>query len=126
MHAGTRQIYGRPEYLSVDERHPLQPVDVNGFNKMASEAYHLLYRDVYGIKIRFLRLTNVYGPGIRIKDLQTFLGIWPRRAIEGESVEVWDGEQRRDLLYVGDAADSFLYAGLAPEGGGIGVQCRRR
>jgi nucleoside-diphosphate-sugar epimerase len=75
-HAGTRQIYGRPEYLPVDERHSLRPVDVNGVNKMAGEAYHLLYRDVYGIKTRSLRLTNVYGPGMRIKDArQTFLGI---------------------------------------------------
>jgi UDP-glucose 4-epimerase len=63
VHAGTRQIYGRPDYLPVDERHPLRPVDVNGVNKMAREAYHLLYRDVYGIKSRSLRLTNVYGPG---------------------------------------------------------------
>jgi UDP-glucose 4-epimerase len=106
VHAGTRQIYGRPEYLPVDERHPLRPVDVNGVNKMAGEAYHLLYRDVYGIKTRSLRLTNVYGPGMRIKDArQTFLGIWLRRVIEGEPFEVWGGEQRRDLLYVDDAAD---------------------
>jgi UDP-glucose 4-epimerase len=84
VHAGTRQIYGRPEYLPVDERHPLRPVDVNGVNKMA---YHLLYRDVYGIKTRSLRLTNVYGPGMRIKDArQTFLGIWLRRIIDGEPV----------------------------------------
>jgi nucleoside-diphosphate-sugar epimerase len=59
VHAGTRQIYGRPDYLPVDERHPLRPVDVNGVNKMAGEAYHLLFRDVYGIKSRSLRLTNV-------------------------------------------------------------------
>jgi hypothetical protein len=38
VHAGTRQIYGRPRYLPVDERHPLRPVDVNGVNKMAGEA----------------------------------------------------------------------------------------
>jgi len=54
---------------------------------MAGEAYHLLFRDVYGIKTRSLRLTNVYGPGMRIKDArQTFLGIWLRRIIE-----VWRG-----------------------------------
>jgi UDP-glucose 4-epimerase len=119
VHAGTRQIYGRPEYLPVDERHPLRPVDVNGVNKMAGEAYHLLYRDVYGIKTRSLRLTNVYGPGMRIKDArQTFLGIWLRRVVEGEPFEVWGGEQRRDLLYVDDAAEAFLYAALTPEAEG--------
>src|SRR5499427_9435807 len=119
VHAGTRQIYGRPEYLPVDERHPLRPVDVNGVNKMAGEAYHLLYFDVYGIKSRSLRLTNVYGPGMRIKDArQTFLGIWLRRVIESEPFEVWGGEQRRDLLYVDDAAEAFLYAALAPGAAG--------
>jgi nucleoside-diphosphate-sugar epimerase len=116
VHAGTRQIYGRPHYLPVDEHHPLRPVDVNGVNKMAGEAYHLLYRDVYGIKSRSLRLTNVYGPGMRIKDArQTFLGIWLRRLIEAEPFEVWGGEQRRDLLYVDDAADAFLYAAITRE-----------
>ncbi len=122
VHAGTRQIYGRPEYLPVDERHPLRPVDVNGVNKMAGEAYHLLYRDVYGIKTRSLRLTNVYGPGMRIKDArQTFLGIWLRRVIEGQPFEVWGGQQRRDLLYVDDAADAFLSAALTTEAEGLAL-----
>jgi UDP-glucose 4-epimerase len=122
VHAGTRQIYGRPEYLPVDERHPLRPVDVNGVNKMAGEAYHLLFRDVYGVKTRSLRLTNVYGPGMRIKDArQNFLGIWLRRVIEGEPFEVWGGEQRRDLLYVDDAAEAFLYAAITPEAEGLAL-----
>src|SRR5499427_1441588 len=122
VHAGTRQIYGRPEYLPVDERHPLRPVDVNGVNKMAGEAYHLMYCDVYGIKTRSLRLTNIYGPGMRIKDARrTFLGIWLRRVVEGEPFEVWGGEQRRDLLYVDDAAEAFLYAGLTPETEGLAL-----
>jgi len=119
VHAGTRQVYGRPNYLPVDEHHPLRPVDVNGVNKMAGEAYHLLFRDIYGIKSRSLRLTNVYGPGMRIRDArQTFLGIWLRRVIEGKPFEVWGGEQRRDLLYVDDAADAFLYAAVCREAEG--------
>jgi UDP-glucose 4-epimerase len=122
VHAGTRQIYGRPRYLPVDENHPLRPVDVNGVNKMAGEAYHLLFCDVYGIKSRSLRLTNVYGPGMRIKDArQTFLGIWLRRVIEDQPFEVWGGEQRRDLLYVEDAADAFLYAALTPAAEGLAL-----
>src|SRR5436305_7078898 len=116
VHAGTRQIYGRPHYLPVDEAHPLRPADVNGVNKMAGEAYHLLFRDVYGLKTRSLRLTNVYGPGMRIKDArQNFLGIWLRRAVEGEPFEVWGGEQRRDMVYIEDAVDAFLCAAISPE-----------
>ena len=116
VHAGTRQIYGRPRYLPVDEAHPLRATDVNAVNKTAGEAYHLLYRDVYGIKSRSLRLTNVYGPGMRIKDArQNFLGIWLRRALEGQAFEVWGGEQRRDMVYVEDAADAFLAAAVTPQ-----------
>ena len=116
VHAGTRQIYGRPRYLPVDEAHPLRATDVNGVNKTAGEAYHLLFHDVYGLKSRSLRLTNVYGPGMRIKDArQNFLGIWLRRALEGDAFEVWGGEQRRDMVYVDDAAEAFLAAAASPE-----------
>jgi UDP-glucose 4-epimerase len=122
VHAGTRQIYGRPRYLPVDEMHPLRPADVNGVNKMAGEAYHLLFHDVYGIDTRSLRLTNVYGPGMRIKDArQNFLGIWLRRALEGEAFEVWGGEQRRELLYVEDAVEAFLLAALCPDTAGLAL-----
>lgn len=122
VHAGTRQIYGRPRYVPVDEEHPLRPADVNGVNKMAGEAYHLLFRDVYGLKTRSLRLTNVYGPGMRIKDAkQNFLGIWLRRAVEGEPFEVWGGEQRRDMVYVEDAVEAFLCAAVTPETEGLAL-----
>jgi UDP-glucose 4-epimerase len=122
VHAGTRQIYGRPSYLPVDEAHPLRPPDVNGVNKMAGEAYHLMFHDVYGLDTRSLRLTNVYGPGMRIKDArQNFLGIWLRRVLEGEAFEVWGGEQRRELLYVDDAAEAFLRAALTPETAGLAL-----
>ena len=122
VHAGTRQIYGRPRYLPVDEKHPLRPPDVNGVNKMAGEAYHLMFHDVYGLKTRSLRLTNVYGPGMRIKDArQNFLGIWLRRTIEGDPFEVWGGKQRRELLYVDDAAEAFLCAALSPETAGLAL-----
>ena len=115
VHAGTRQIYGRPRYLPVDEAHPLAPTDVNGVNKMAGEAYHLTFHSAYGTKTRSLRLTNVYGPGMRIKDArQNFIGIWLRRALEGEAFEVWGGEQRRDMVFVEDAAEAFLAAAVTP------------
>ena len=109
--ASTRQIYGRPDYLPVDEAHPRRPVDVNGINKMAAEAYHTLYSQVYGLKTVSLRLTNTYGPRMRIKDArQTFLGIWLRRAVEDAEFEVWGGEQKRDLTYIDDVVEAFLLA----------------
>jgi dTDP-glucose 4,6-dehydratase/UDP-glucose 4-epimerase len=110
--ASTRQLYGKPEYLPVDEKHPIRPVDVNGINKLAGEMYHLLYNNVYGIRASALRLTNTYGPGMRVKDArQTFLGIWIRNAIEGKPILVFgDGKQLRDFNYVDDAVDALLAA----------------
>lgn len=109
--ASTRQIYGKPDYLPVDEKHPLRPVDVNGINKIAGEQYHILYHQVYSIRSCALRLTNTYGPSMRIKDArQTFVGVWIRRLLEGKPFEVWGGEQLRDFNYVTDVADAFIRA----------------
>lgn len=111
--ASTRQIYGRPQYLPVDEKHPIRPVDVNGINKTAGEFYHILYNDVYGIRATVLRLTNSYGPRMRIKDArQTFLGIWIRNLLQGAAVDVWGGTQLRDFNYVDDVVDALLIAAL--------------
>ena len=110
--ASTRQIYGKPKYLPVDEEHPLAPVDINGVNKMAGEWYHLLYQKVYGIPSTILRLTNTYGPRMRIKDArQTFLGIWIRNLLEGKPIQVFgDGCQRRDYNFVEDVVDALILA----------------
>ena len=110
--ASTRQIYGKPKYLPVDEKHPRHPVDVNGINKIAGEQYHILYQEVYGIASSVLRLTNTYGPRMRIKDArQTFLGVWIRNLLEGKPIQVFgDGKQRRDYNYVEDVLDALLIA----------------
>ncbi len=108
--ASTRQIYGKPEYLPVDERHPLQPVDVNGINKLAGEWYHIVYHNVYGLPTVSLRLTNTYGPRMRVKDArQTFLGWWIRQLLEGQTLQIYgDGRQLRDFNYVDDAVEALL------------------
>ena len=112
--ASTRQIYGKPKYFPVDEKHPLHPVDVNGINKIAGEQYHILYQKVYGIASAVLRLTNTYGPRMRIKDArQTFLGIWIRNLLQGKEIQVFgDGKQRRDYNYVEDVLDALLIAAI--------------
>ncbi len=109
--ASTRQMYGKPDYLPVDEQHILRPTDVNGINKMAGEWYHILYNNVYGIRACALRLTNTYGRGMRICDArQTFLGIWIRLLLEGKPFAIWGGEQLRDFNHVDDVVDALLIA----------------
>jgi dTDP-glucose 4,6-dehydratase/UDP-glucose 4-epimerase len=119
--ASTRQLYGRPQYLPVDEKHPVNPIDVNGINKLAGEWYHLLYSNVYKIRACALRLTNTFGPGMRVKDgRQTFLGVWIRNLIEGKPIQVFgDGRQRRDFNFIDDVIEALLLVAAAPasEGG---------
>ena len=128
--ASTRQVYGKPKYLPVDEQHPIDPVDVNGINKLAGEGYHLIYHKVHGIRSCVLRLTNNYGPRMRVKDArQTFLGLWIRDLFDGKPLHVFgDGVQLRDFSYVDDCVEghpapvlmkSFFFAAYA----GFAVIC---
>lgn len=113
--ASTRQVYGVPQYLPVDEQHPLAPVDVNGIHKLAAESYHRLYSQVYGIWTVCLRLTNTYGPRQLIgHSRQGFMGWFVRLALEDRALPLYgDGSQRRDFLYVDDAVEALMRAGLA-------------
>ncbi len=113
VYAGTRQVYGRPDRLPVDESHLVRPADINGVNKAAGEYYHLLYNNVFGVRACSLRLTNVYGPRQLIRhNRQGFIGWFIRLAIEGGDIQIFgDGSQLRDFVYVDDAADAFLRAG---------------
>ncbi len=117
--ASTRQIYGKPDTLPVNETHLLRPVDVNGINKMAGEWYHILYNNVHGLRACALRLTNTYGPRMRVKDpRQTFLGVWIRLLVQGRAFEVWGGKQVRDFTYVDDAVDALLRAAASDRANG--------
>jgi UDP-glucose 4-epimerase len=113
VYAGTRQVYGRPRSLPVDETHLLNPTDVNGINKISGEFYHLVYNSVYGIRACSLRLTNTYGPRQLIRhNRQGFIGWFIRQAVLGETIQIFgDGTQKRDFDYVDDVVDAFLRAG---------------
>lgn len=113
--ASTRQLYGRPRYLPVDEQHPFHPVDVNGINKLAAERYYTLYHDVYGMRTVSLRLTNTYGPRMDLRsDTKGFMGIFVRKALLKERISIFgDGRQRRDFNYVDDVVRALLLAGIS-------------
>jgi UDP-glucose 4-epimerase len=112
VHTSTRQVYGRPIRLPVDETHPARPVDVNGVAKLAGEQLHMVYAQVYGLRATSLRLTNVYGPRQRLtSDQLGFLPVFIRTALEGGVIELFGtGEQRRDCLHVDDVVDAALAA----------------
>jgi UDP-glucose 4-epimerase len=113
--AGTRQVYGKPDRLPVDEDHLVRPTDINGINKAAGEYYHLVYNNVFGVRACSLRLTNVYGPRQLVKhNRQGFIGWFVRLAVEGRQIQIYgDGSQMRDFVFVEDVCDAFLRAGAS-------------
>lgn len=114
--AGTRQVYGRPNSHPVNEAHPANPTDFNGISKLAGDLYHVVCHQVYGLWTCVLRLTNVYGPHMRIKDArQTFLGWWLRQLLDGQELTIFgDGSQIRDLNYVADVVEALLLCVARP------------
>jgi UDP-glucose 4-epimerase len=120
VHTSTRQVYGRPRYLPVDEAHPTEPVDVNGISKLAAEQAHLIYARTYGMRASVLRLTNVFGPRQRLRgDDSGFLPSFIRRALLDEPITLYgDGSQSRDCLYVDDVIAALAAAALCPDAPG--------
>ncbi|MBL8206743.1 MAG: NAD-dependent epimerase/dehydratase family protein [Blastocatellia bacterium] len=116
----TRQVYGKPLYLPVDEQHRVAPPDINGIHELAAENYHLLYHRIYGLRSVVLRLTNVYGPRqLLAHNRQSFIAWFIRRALDGDVIELFgEGRQRRDLNYVEDVIDALLFAGASEEAEG--------
>jgi UDP-glucose 4-epimerase len=111
--AGSRQQYGRPRYLPVDEEHPLEPVDVNGIHKAAAESATLLYHRVHGLPTCSLRLTNTYGRRMQMRNPRQGFAAWfVRLAVEGREIELFGGgESLRDFNEVDDVVDAFLLCG---------------
>jgi UDP-glucose 4-epimerase len=120
VYAGTRQQYGKPRYLPLDEDHLQAPTDVNGVNKLAGEWYHIVYHTAYGLRTTSLRLTNTYGPRQLVKhNRQGFIGWFIRQAVEGQTIQLYgDGSQLRDLTYVDDVVEAFLLAGASDAANG--------
>jgi UDP-glucose 4-epimerase len=112
VHTATRQQYGKPLYLPVDEAHLIQPTDVNGINNWAGEMYFMVYTQVYGLRATSLRLTNTYGPRQLIAhNRQGFIAWFVRLALLGEEIQLFGtGEQLRDMCYVDDTVEALLLA----------------
>ncbi len=125
--AGTRQVYGSPLRLPVDETHPLGPPDYNGVSKIAAEFYARVAAERLGLSTAVLRLTNVYGPRQLVAHSRaSFTGWLVRKAVRGEDIELFGtGQQRRDVLYVDDAVEAFLLAADKVPGNGEAWNCGR-
>jgi len=104
-------VYGEPQYLPIDENHPLNPKNLYGSSKLMGEMLVKQYYSDYSIPYAILRYFNVYGPrmrpgpyaGVVLRFIEALLGGSPP-TIYG------DGEQTRDFVYVGDVARANLLA----------------
>jgi UDP-glucose 4-epimerase len=116
----SRLVYGKPRYLPVDEKHPLDPESIYAAHKLAVENYHLIYGRLYGLKATVLRISNPYGPfqageGRAYGIANAFI----QAAVSGRPITLFgDGSQRRDYLYIDDLVDALLRAACLPESRG--------
>jgi len=104
-------VYGTPRQTPIPETHPTDPTCSYGIVKLAIEKYLALYRVLYGLDYRILRLANPYGPGQEANRAQGVVGTFLSRIADDETIEVWgDGSVVRDYIYIGDTVSAMLQA----------------
>lgn len=104
-------VYGNPEYLPIDEKHPTNPLVSYGITKLVIEKYLQMYSHLYGIKAITLRVANPYGERQRIETAQGAVGVFLNLALKGDPIQVWgDGSVTRDYIHVSDVAEAFVKA----------------
>ena len=111
-------VYGEGERLPLTEESAKLPVSPYGTAKLAAEYYLATFARLYGLETVALRYSNVYGPRQNPRGEAGVVAIFARQLLAGEPVTIFgDGEQTRDLVYVGDVAAANLAASectLAP------------
>lgn len=101
--ASSAAVYGQPEYIPIDEAHPLEPSSLYGFEKVAVDEYARLYNELYGLETVALRYFNVYGPRQTGGDYSGVVSIFLEQARAGNPITVnGDGEQTRDFVHISD------------------------
>lgn len=104
-------VYGQPQYLPIDERHPTEPMVSYGITKLAIEKFMVMFQHLHGLKPVILRVTNPYGERQRVETAQGAVGVFLDRIIRGQPIEIWgDGSVSRDYIHVSDVAQAFARA----------------
>lgn len=111
IYPASAAIFGNPEYLPIDEKHPLNMISGYGISKHTVEHYLKVYETLHGIKFTVLRYANVYGPRQDSTGEGGVVAIFSEKFSRGEDVEIYgDGEQTRDFVYVADVANANVLA----------------
>ncbi|MDQ6671974.1 MAG: NAD-dependent epimerase/dehydratase family protein [Chloroflexota bacterium] len=106
LFASSREVYGEPINLPVDEDSPLQAINSFGVSKVAGEAYCRAFRRELGLQVSILRLADVYGP----RDVGRVVPLWIDQAIAGHDLDVYGGKQVLDLVWVETVVEAMVRA----------------
>ncbi|MBI4494501.1 MAG: SDR family NAD(P)-dependent oxidoreductase [Chloroflexi bacterium] len=109
--ASSREVYGEPIALPVEEGQPLAPLNAYGASKAVGEMYCRVFRRMFGLQAIILRLANVYGP----RDFGRVIPLWLERARAGQDLHVYGGKQVLDFLWIGQTVEAFVQAGALDE-----------
>lgn len=108
---GSAEEYGNAPSLPITEDEPIAPISPYSASKAAATQFALLYHRLFELPVTVLRPFIVYGPG---QSPAMMLPQLISTALRGENFPMTPGEQTRDFVYVGDAADAVLRAAFSP------------
>jgi len=116
---GSRGQYGKPDSVHIDESCPMNPLDIQAVHKVALERYHSIFAASYGLDLSYVRLTNVYGPGQKLRGTGIgAIGEIIKESVSGNEVIIYGGLSRiKDILYIDDVVSALLLLGMSDEGG---------
>lgn len=111
IYASSAAVYGNPQYLGIDEAHPIRPMSFYGLSKYFSERYICLYAELHQLRYTILRYANVYGIRQDPKGEGGVVSVFVDKLLKGEKPVIFgDGEQTRDFVYVEDVAKANIAA----------------
>lgn len=103
--ASSAAVYGTPDYIPMDETHPVAPISFYGLSKAVGEQYIQMFQNLHQIDCSILRFSNVYGPGQSVKGEAGVVAIFNHLMQKKMPLTIYgDGEQTRDFVYVKDIA----------------------
>jgi len=102
--SSSREVYGNPKYFPVDEKHPLNPINLYGVTKVAGEMLCRTFYKTYNVKTNIVRIANVYGPG----DTGRVIPIFLKNIIKGRDLRLFGGNQILDFIWIEDVIRAIM------------------